>query len=100
METGASNNTEGGFYYADIGTLVISEQVEKIPDYLFSGANVTIDTLELNVKEIGKYALYDDPVITNLIIGEGVEEIGTGAFAGGSFEKVVYEAVRANVVLQ
>ena len=71
--------------------------MEKIPDYLFSGANVTIDTLELNVKEIGKYAFYDDPVITNLIIGVGVEEIGTGAFAGGSFEKVVYEAVRANV---
>ena len=44
------------FQQAKIGLLTIGEQVESIPEYLFAEVKIDLESLTLNVKEIGASA--------------------------------------------
>lgn len=99
--------------------IVIGENVESIPAYLFyNTANITKVTFGANVKEIGNSAFYGctgitgeftvpDSVetigdntfgnmgITKLTVGKGLKTYGTQPFVIGSLTEVVWNAVSA-----
>lgn len=66
--------TYGAFNCAKVGSLTITENVESIPAYFFTGTTFTTDCLELHVKKLGIGAFASDKLtIGTLIIGEEVE---------------------------
>lgn len=85
----------GSFTRAVIKELYIGENVKVIPDALFSGAEINLDELVLNVESIGEYAFYRYTTVTDLIIGENVKEIGMYAFASDKITNLHYNAVNA-----
>ncbi len=97
METGASDSMTGAFYGSDVGNLVIGGHVTQIPDYIFSNTKISQDELVLEVSRIGKCAFYADTVVTDLIIGEEVKDIGIKAFGDSKISNISYNAVNATV---
>lgn len=75
LNTGKSTDTfYGPFYRASIGDLEIGSGVTLIPEMLFCGATMELETLELQVERIGAYAFSGSGItIGHLILGEGVE---------------------------
>lgn len=64
----------GPFYNASVGDLEIGSNVALIPELLFHGARMTLDTLELQTERIGAYAFCSQFIsIGHLIIGENVK---------------------------
>jgi len=75
LATGNSSDTfYGPFYRASIGDLEIGSGVTLIPEMLFCGASMELETLELQVERIGAYAFSGSGItIGHLILGEGVK---------------------------
>ncbi|MBR4060658.1 MAG: leucine-rich repeat protein [Lachnospiraceae bacterium] len=75
LNTGKSTDTfYGPFYRASIGALEIGSGVTLIPEMLFCGASMELETLELQVERIGAYAFSGSGItIEHLILGEGVK---------------------------
>lgn len=72
----------GIFYQSQIGNVVIGECVEVIPEYLFDEAEMDLESLTLNVKEIGANAFSGSAIsIGALIIGENVEIFSESYFS-------------------
>ena len=70
----ATDNFYGPFYEANVGALEIGSSVTLIPEFLFQGAYMSLDTLELQVESIGAYAFSSSHIsIENLILGENVK---------------------------
>ena len=64
----------GPFYEAKVGALEIGSNVTLIPELLFHGATMELDTLELQVERIGAYAFASANIsINHLIIGANVK---------------------------
>lgn len=93
--TGATSESTGVFFQANIQELHIGENVKTIPDYCFDSAKITMDNLTVNVESIGRQAFYYDKKITTLTIGENVKEIGQEAFAENEIDTIHYNAVNA-----
>ncbi|MCM1144324.1 MAG: leucine-rich repeat protein [Clostridium sp.] len=94
-EVGTYKERGGCFARATIDNLHIGENVRAIPDYLFVGAEMTLDELTLDKEYIGTYAFDRNAQITNLTIGENVKEIGALAFAGSKVTNFHYNAINA-----
>lgn len=104
---GSSNYSYGPFHEAPIGKVLIDENVEAIPAFLFSSAKVDFGDLELHVKRIGAFAfsgLYT--TFDTLTIGEEVECFEDGFYSTTSnhywnqfklctIKHLVYKAVSA-----
>lgn len=75
LATGDSTDTfYGPFYEASVGELEIGNNVTLIPELLFQGAVMELETLELQVERIGAYAFCGSNIsIGHLILGEGVK---------------------------
>lgn len=72
----ASDYFYGPFYEARVGALEIGSSVTLIPEFLFQGAYMSLDTLELQVESIGAYAFSSSHIsIENLILGENVKTL-------------------------
>lgn len=72
----------GMFHKAEIGDVVIGEQVEVLPEYLFDEAKISLESLTLNVKEIGANAFSGSTIsIETLTIGENVEKFSESYFS-------------------
>lgn len=70
----SSSDFYGPFYEAKIGSLEIGSDVKLIPELLFCGASMTLDTLELQTERIGAYAFAGSNIsINHLIIGASVK---------------------------
>ncbi len=70
------------FHKAEIGDVVIGEQVEILPEYLFDEAKINLESLTLNVKEIGSNAFSGSAIsIGTLTIGENVEMFSESYFS-------------------
>lgn len=99
VQTMADSTSTGPFYMAKISSLSIGDQVEEIPDYLFSNADFMkkVD-LSLDVP-IGNYAFYSSWTyhegFGTLTIGEHVTSMGKGAFYHRSIDNLCYNAVSA-----
>lgn len=66
----------GPFYEAHVGALEIGSSVTLIPEFLFHGAFMSLETLELQVENIGAYAFNSSNIsIENLILGENVKTL-------------------------
>lgn len=64
----------GPFYQATVGDLEIGSNVTLIPELLFQGTIMSLDTLELQVERIGAFAFCSNNIsIKHLIIGENVK---------------------------
>ncbi len=64
----------GPFQGAKIGALEIGSNVTLIPELLFLGTTMNLETLELQVERIGAYAFCSNNIsIDHLIIGENVK---------------------------
>jgi len=64
----------GPFYESKVGSLEIGSDVKLIPELLFNGATMNLDTLELQTERIGAYAFASANIsIDHLIIGENVK---------------------------
>lgn len=85
---GASYNVYGMFWKAEIGEVAIGENVEVIPEYLFDMAEMSLEELHLNVKEVGASAFYGSNIsIGILTIGENVEEFSESYYSTVSSHK-------------
>lgn len=85
---GATGSVYGMFWKADIGDVTIGENVEVIPEYLFDSAQMTLDELYLNVREVGANAFYGNSIsIGTLTIGEDVEEFSESYYSTVSSHK-------------
>ncbi len=75
LATGNSSDTfYGPFYRASIGDLEIGSGVALIPEMLFCGASMELETLELQVERVGAYAFSGSGItIGHLTLGEGVK---------------------------
>ncbi len=72
--TASVETVYGMFRQAKIGTLTIGEYVESLPEYLFDSAEMSLEELHVNVKQIGAYAFSGPDIsIGTLTIGEDVE---------------------------
>lgn len=73
--TGSSSaDFYGPFYEAKVGSLEMGSNVKLIPELLFCGATMTLDTLELQTERIGAYAFSGSNIsIDHLIIGTSVK---------------------------
>ena len=82
--TGRANATpEKAFSgYASLTKVVLPQGLVRINDFTFTGGKLMDDSgfLPASLKEIGDYALSDWRSLTEIIIPENVEYIGTGAF--------------------
>lgn len=75
----------GPFQKSEIGALAITDNVERIPDYLFYNARMSLDDLTVNVPEIGAQAFEGAGIaIKSLTIGERVEHLAAAKY-GSSF---------------
>lgn len=85
---GATGGVYGMFWKADIGDVTIGANVEVIPEYLFDSANITLDELYLDVREVGANAFYGSTIsIGTLTIGEYVEEFSESYYSTTSSHK-------------
>ena len=75
LNTGKSTDTfYGPFYRASIGDLEIGSGVTLVPEMLFCGASMELETLELQTERIGAFAFSGSGItIGQLILGEGVK---------------------------
>lgn len=85
---GATGSVYGMFCKSDIGNVAIGEDVEVIPEYLFDSAQMTLEELYLNVREVGANAFYGNSIsIGTLTIGEDVEEFSESYYSTVSSHK-------------
>ena len=74
VSTSSVKTVYGMFRQAKIGLLTIGEQVERIPEYLFDSAKMSLEELYVNAEEIGAYAFSGTNIsIGMLTIGEDVK---------------------------
>ena len=107
---GLTNDVYGPFCQAQVGALVIGEDVEGIPDFFLCGATMSLDEFTLNTPKIGSSAFSGENIrFGTLTIGKDVAEYpesyySTGInhfwrqFAKSRIGKLVYGADRATVV--
>lgn len=76
----------GRFYDA---TIIIPETVEKIGEYAFYSCDFSELVLNENLKEINKFAFYDNENLTKLSIPGSVEVIGEFSFGGIALAELV-----------
>jgi len=93
---GCTDRDGSVFYLADIYALDFGSAVTELPDYAFSRAKFRFGELTVNIKSIGDYAferVWSSGVKgSRLVITDGVEYIGAGAFSGVKVQKVEYNA--------
>ena len=107
---GLTNEVYGPFCQAHVGTLVIGEDVESIPDFFLCNATMSLDDFTLNTPKIGASAFAGANIrFGTLTIGKDVAEYPESyystdinhfwrQFAGCRIGKLVYGADRATVV--
>ena len=94
----------GVFYDAEIGQLIIGDEVEKLGGALFSGSCLHQDEVIIpdSVREIGAYVFYDvrcwcaDLPFHTLRIGNGLRDIDPTAFGLTPFNSIYVEAFQAS----
>ena len=78
----STDYTYGMFYEAEIGELVIGEGVESIPEYLFNNAKMDLESMTIDVREIGSNAFSGANIsIGKLTIGQNVEVFSASYFS-------------------
>ncbi len=76
----------GPFQKSEIGTLVIADNVECIPDYLFYNAKMALDSLTINVPVIGAQAFQGAGIaIKTLTVGERVRHLAAAKYGSSSY---------------
>lgn len=91
------NFSTAPFASAEIHELHIGDYVTEIPDFMFSNAHLTQDEINLKVSRIGRGAFYNSITATDLVIGEGVKDIGSNAFHSANITNLYYNAINATV---
>ena len=83
LPSGLESLGDGAFFYnVSLGKVVLPQGLVRINDFTFTGGKLMDDSgfLPVSLREIGDYALSDWRSLTEIIIPENVEYIGTGAF--------------------
>lgn len=83
LPSGLESLGDGAFFYnVSLGKVVLPQGLVRINDFTFTGGKLMDDSgfLPASLREIGDYALSDWRSLTEIIIPENVEYIGTGAF--------------------
>ncbi len=62
------------------GDVIIPDGVTAIPNYMFSGSDITSVTMPSSVTSIGECAFYNCTSLTSVTIGDSVTTIGNNAF--------------------
>ena len=83
LPSGVESLGDGAFFYnTSLRRVQLPQGMVRINDFLFAGGKLMTDSgiLPESLREIGDYALSDWRSITEIIIPENVEHIGSGAF--------------------
>ena len=94
----SSNQVYPPFYQLDsIENFVFGEKVEKIPNWLCTGAKLNSIVIPNKVLSIGQQA-FQNCQLSNLVLGTRVKEIGNSAFQGNSLDTITSYAKRVPTV--
>uniref|UniRef100_UPI004056A8A6 leucine-rich repeat protein n=1 Tax=Agathobacter sp. TaxID=2021311 RepID=UPI004056A8A6 len=109
MPTSAATDFNGPFYGAELGELIIGENVSVIAELLFQNVSLSMDRLELHVQELGAYAFSGTNIsLGTLVIGSEIQTFAESyystainhyyeQFSAIKVENLVYEAQSAEV---
>lgn len=106
-DTNADNELHGAFYMADIYSITIGDEVQKLPNYFFANAHFKFTDYTVTVPEIGDGCFYDvwennsfDHYPANLTVSDQVTFIGKNAFAHCVIDSLEYNSNAVNNAAQ
>ncbi len=106
-DTSADNELQGAFYMADIYSITIGDEVQKLPNYFFANAHFKFTDYTVTVPEIGDGCFYNvwennsfGHFPADLTVSDQVTFIGKNAFAHCVIDSLEYNSNAANNAAQ